>query len=224
MAKRLEGRKRNSTNILHRQSALGRMQKRGSLMAVDRRHWSGGPAHMPDLSETVDRWLVMRKRPRSQSVNTRLDESTLVLWRLCCVTATIVHPSRGIGLSHFQHCREVSTEIGGIPVNLVLAQRQDRYNSVTWQISAVSSGSLQRLLHRLSRSQAVSTYMNKKRKDTYLLHLIQIIRLNPLNLLPQRPLNLLHLLPRLLIVHKVDRDTLASETAGSTCVFVSLPQ
>lgn len=51
---------------------------------------------------------------------------------------------------------------------------------------------------------------------TNLLHLVQVVRLNPNDLPSERFLDLFHLHPRPLIVDEVDRDTLATKTTSSS--------
>lgn len=51
---------------------------------------------------------------------------------------------------------------------------------------------------------------------THLFHCVEVVCLDTDNLLSSRLLDLFHLLPRRLVVHKVDRDTLPSETTRTS--------
>ena len=53
-------------------------------------------------------------------------------------------------------------------------------------------------------------------KRTYLLHLVQVMCLNSNNLPPKSLLNHFHLMPGLLVMHEVDRDSLASKATRSS--------
>ena len=50
---------------------------------------------------------------------------------------------------------------------------------------------------------------------TYLLHVVQITSLYTYYFLPKRLFDLLHLLPCLLVMHKVDRDTFATKSSST---------
>jgi hypothetical protein len=57
----------------------------------------------------------------------------------------------------------------------------------------------------------------------YLLHLAKVFRPDTDNVFAKLLLDVFHLVPRLLIVHKEDRDTLAAESTGTTYVCSQAP-
>jgi hypothetical protein len=60
-----------------------------------------------------------------------------------------------------------------------------------------------------------SAHSNHPGQGPHLLHLVQVVRLDSHDRLAELLLDLLHLLPRLLVVHEVDRDALAAEPPGA---------
>ena len=90
-----------------------------------------------------------------------------------------------------------------------------------------SEGLLHSLLHLLSTACSRERRQGKtgnSKPCTYLFHDIKVRRFDSCDALARRLLNLLHLGPRVLVVHKVNRDTLATKASRSSWISRALHQ